>query len=923
MRTLTAATFLLRRIRTEAGAIALIWLVVGITAFLFSGAPRVYGLVADAALRHELADASAVRRGIGLTTTSSLGGADRPATALDRASRRHLADLPESVQSLVGDTVSVASSPQFAVHEPPRIPTFLVFRSQSDVGDGLTIVDGRLPAASGEPIGVQEPDADGALPGPRPRIEIALSVEAAEAVGVAVGDSLVVAADQEDELVPDRLSRPIEAEAVIVGTYVVADPQADAWFGDDSLRRARIGGTAERPVAFATGLVASDALADIAASGLPFRMEWRYLVEPARAEADAVEALSHDLRRMATEYASPALGARNPGALVLRTGLLPLVEGYRARRAASEAVLSIAVVGPLALAIGAIAMLALLLAARRRPALQLTRDRGATGRVILGAQTLEAVIVAGTAAAAGYLVAITLIPGRPSSASVALAGLVWLAATLMLVLPTIRVVRRPLVARDQSPSIRTSPRRMVLELTAVGLAVAGVLLLQRRGLTIDDSGVARFDPFLAAVPLLVGFAAAVILIRTYPYPVRALASLAARRRDLVPVLGLRTIGRRPSGGALPLLILMVATAFGAFSATIMNSLERGQIVASWMAVGADYRIDTNVRGIGDLQALSLPGVESAAPAFVDPDAVFEGRPGVGRTILLHAIAPAAYADMLAATPIRDAWTAPPQRADGAGPDSGPIPAILSRRLPPGTGAIGLGATFPVLVGGTSVPVEVVEVRDTFPGIPPGTPFLVTSLDALSAAADVEANTVFLRGSDASATAVAQRAATLPVPPVVTSRYAQLAELRGSPLIGAVGDGFRLAVLVAAAYAAVAVLGALTLSAARRTQDLTYLRTLGLSGRQAIGVTIVEHGIPVLLALVPGVVAGVIVASLLEASLGLGAFVGPGAPFRIDVDWASITAGVAALAAGLALLIAASALIARRAHGVDALRVGEA
>ena len=42
-------------------------------------------------------------------------------------------------------------------------------------------------------------------------------------------------------------------------------------------------------------------------------------------------------------------------------------------------------------------------------------------------------------------------------------------------------------------------------------------------------------------------------------------------------------------------------------------------------------------------------------------------------------------------------------------------------------------------------------------------------------------------------------------------------------------------------------------------------------------TIVEHGIPVLLALVPGIVAGVIVASLLEASLGLGAFVGPGGP----------------------------------------------
>ena len=70
-------------------------------------------------------------------------------------------------------------------------------------------------------------------------------------------------------------------------------------------------------------------------------------------------------------------------------------------------------------------------------------------------------------------------------------------------------------------------------------------------------------------------------------------------------------------------------------------------------------------------------------------------------------------------------------------------------------------------------------------------------------------------------------------------------------------------------------------------------------------------------------AGVIVVSLLEASLVSGAFVGPEAPFRIDVDWASITSGAAALAAGLALLIAASALIASRARAVDALRMGEA
>ena len=53
--------------------------------------------------------------------------------------------------------------------------------------------------------------------------------------------------------------------------------------------------------------------------------------------------------------------------------------------------------------------------------------------------------------------------------------------------------------------------------------------------------------------------------------------------------------------------------------------------------------------------------------------------------------------------------------------------------------------------------------------------------------------------------------------------------------------------------------------------------------QSLGVTILEHGTPVLVALVPGILIGIAVAALLESSLGLGAFVGPEVPFRIRVD----------------------------------------
>ena len=121
-----------------------------------------------------------------------------------------------------------------------------------------------------------------------------------------------------------------------------------------------------------------------------------------------------------------------------------------------------------------------------------------------------------------------------------------------------------------------------------------------------------FDPFLALAPVLVGIAVGLVTIRLYPYPVRGIGWLAARRRDLVAVLGLRTIGRDPAAAYLPLLILMLTVAIGSFTSVVRVTVDRGQVDDSWRQVGADYRIENGNGG-------------TLAPR-VDPAAV----PGVGR-----------------------------------------------------------------------------------------------------------------------------------------------------------------------------------------------------------------------------------------------------------------------------------------------------
>ena len=102
--------------------------------------------------------------------------------------------------------------------------------------------------------------------------------------------------------------------------------------------------------------------------------------------------------------------------------------------------------------------------------------------------------------------------------------------------------------------LRSVPgRRGKLTSAYATLALAGVYLLRRRGITGGSSvqNTTGFDVYLAAVPVLLGLGVGLIVLRLYPLPVRALAWLAALRRDLVPGLGFKRVARQPTITAAP------------------------------------------------------------------------------------------------------------------------------------------------------------------------------------------------------------------------------------------------------------------------------------------------------------------------------------------------------------------------------------
>ena len=143
-----------------------------------------------------------------------------------------------------------------------------------------------------------------------------------------------------------------------------------------------------------------------------------------------------------------------------------------------------AALGPLAVAAGALGLVAVIIVGRRRGALALARGRGASAGQLLAAQLWEGLLITVPAALVGFLLAQAAVPSRPAAASSIGAIFVALAVTALLLVATWPVARRARrdLERAEAPARRLSPRRLVIEATIVGIAVAAAWLLRERGL---------------------------------------------------------------------------------------------------------------------------------------------------------------------------------------------------------------------------------------------------------------------------------------------------------------------------------------------------------------------------------------------------------------------------------------------------------
>ncbi|WP_306335102.1 hypothetical protein [Streptomyces sp. KL118A] len=614
------------------------------------------------------------------------------------------------------------------------------------------------------------------------------------------------------------------------------------------------------------------------------------------------------------------LGVHPATELESDTELTDVFEEFRQQWRQAGVVMSFALASLLGVGLAAVCVTALLVVRRRLDGDLLRRARGASATgLALGRAGRSA-----PAALLGYGVgcaAAAVVPGSSPAygTGLAVAVLCWLPLPVL----TWAAVRDRAVLRERAP--RGAGRRLVAEALVLVLAAGGVLALRARG----TEGAAGPDPLLAAVPVLLGLVTVAVLVRCYPWPVRAVARWSARGRGAVVLVALSRAAKEAPARGLALLVLVVTLAGAVFGGLVSGTLVEGRREAAAWQVGADASFLGAGRDPGTAGRLARArGVRETVAVRqlrVDPVSGTDGgRYGISSLVGVDgAKLRGAVGSSPAARALYDAGL-----TRGGGRD---IRVLASE------GHAGDVLTFTLHGKETRLrivgPLPDDAASDAALGPVRGAAvdrqhLLVADNRDLRAfvASDFEETALLLYGARMDTEALRSlvpRSAPGAPGGELRIRAEEQAEADDDRLIAAVTVAHTACTALAVLLALLALVLELLLSAPARGRTTAHLRTLGLGGRAASALHLLQLLPLVLAAVAGGVALGLVLPSLLGPALDLREFTGgPAAPDRhVDVLF------TAALGTGICLLVALAVGVETwlgRRRGLGAvLRLGRA
>ena len=925
----------LRRLRDAPLDALGIAVLVLITAFVFAAAPRFVDTLATQAVRDEIRAAPPVSANLAVTevtriTAGTGAGVDGVLLHGDALA----AQLPPAVEALVASHAYVVDTPRWLITTPLPEPGTLTMRFQEGADTRVAFTAGTAPTGATHLVPGEEPSAGsgaGTPNGPITVFEVAISEETAAGLQVRLGDLLTLSLDGSDGLVGAAGAGPQRCAAEIVGIFRPTNAADSAWYAENGLLRVstRVYGPSYA-INDGRALMAPESYGPLmrltAGSRVPLRYQWRFFVDPERIDARGLAGLTAALQRTESIFPKASGAVTSAGPARLTSALAVLLDDFRTSWAFAQVVMATGAAGPAAMALAALGFIAFLVARRRRSVVSAWRMRGASTIQVLSATLGEGLLAGGPAALVGTGLAIALVGSGPPEPSLLAGGAVLGVAIILVgmleIPPALAPRSRDGTSGDDltlgagAGSPRLGGRSIAAEMVVVVLAITAIALLRQRGSGVVDAGaLPSANPLLAAAPALGAIAAALLARRLIPFPIRALARLAARRRDLPAVLAMRRAGRQGSLGPV-LVVLLAGSAITIFSGAMVLSLGRGADLVTWQAVGADYRVSGSFGQLPDgFDGSALPGVTASAAAY-------RGRASVetylGSYALLAVDAPA-YAALADPTPADPAL--PPEMLE-AQPRT--LPVILSRVAAALTGVNRPGQAFDLYVQSERIPARLVAIRDTFPTMSAGNGFVVIARNqvaAMGASPTLPATDVFLSAPPSARDSMLATLSPLGTSVRLESRADEAAALRDQPVNRSVVFVVLAAAAIGAVYAALALVVGLALAGSARSIEVTHLRMLGLARRDATALIILEHGPAVGLALLAGAVLGLALFSVLDNALGFGVLLGTSLQIPLWFEPGPLALGVVMSAAVAALAIGIASLLQSRAAAADAIRRG--
>ncbi|WP_073948416.1 ABC transporter permease [Streptomyces kebangsaanensis] len=692
--------FVLLRARAHRLLLAAALLTVLLTTTVLATLTAYSGAIGDAALRHSLrdprnaADTTLVVRtdappaGHAATEAAHAAVRERARTAFDglpvtvrTLTRSGPYGLPRSVQPPA--QLPRAPGSARAGGTPAGDPDLTYFAALDPTQ--IRLVSGRLPrgTATGD-------------------VEAALPVTAAQRLGLEPGARLALA---------DRLGGP-KVHVRITGLYRPADAGALYWQLDDLGGRGvrKVGFTTYGPLLAGPGVVGGGKVS----TG---QSAWQASADFSTLTTGRTEALRDTVRK---GTASLRKTAEVGGTAEVMTSLPEVLDRIDRSLLVARSTLLIAALQLALLAGCALLLVARLLSGERAGENRLLRARGGSRARLAGLAATEALLLAVPAVACAPLLAgplTGLLAGQGALARIGLhpdvpatgrAG-VWLVAAAVALGCALAVTLPALTSSPTAgPRARPLPAPLRAGADVALLAVAAVAYWQlNRQPSGEVVGTLGIDPLLVTAPALALLAGTVLTLRLLPPVARLAERRAAGGRGLPTALAGWQFSRRPTRGAGPVLLLVLAVALGMLAIGQGASWDRSQDDQADFRAGAPVRLPA--AGEGGLarteQYAAVPHVRAAAPA------VRATLPLAGdRTATLLALDTARAADSVLMRPDLASEPVRPLLA-GLAPRS----ATAGVKVPAGTARLRLTAALHSSGTGTSVHVGV-TLEDRY-GVP--------------------------------------------------------------------------------------------------------------------------------------------------------------------------------------------------------------